>query len=146
MPSYRAPVDDVLFLLRDVLGYERHDNVPGFADATLDVVEAILGEAARFCEEVLQPLNRTGDEEGCRLEDGRVMTPAGFRDAYRRLAEGGWIGLSADPAYGGQGLPHTLSAVANEFMSAANMAFAMYPGLTQGAIAALSRHGSEALK
>jgi alkylation response protein AidB-like acyl-CoA dehydrogenase len=146
MPSYRAPVDDVLFLLRDVLGYERHDNVPGFADATLDVVEAILGEAARFCEEVLQPLNRTGDEEGCRLEDGRVTTPAGFRDAYRRLAEGGWIGLSADPAYGGQGLPHTLSAVVNEFMSAANMAFAMYPGLTQGAIAALSRHGSEALK
>src|SRR5919199_504058 len=146
MPSYRAPVDDVLFLLKDVLGYERYGNVPGFAEASFDVVEAVLGEAARFCEEVLQPLNRTGDRQGCRLEDGRVTTPTGFREAYRQFAEGGWVGLSSDPAYGGQGLPHTLGAVLNEFMSAANMAFSMYPGLTQGAIAALSRHGSEALK
>jgi len=146
MPTYKAPVENVLFLLRDVLGYERYGNLPGFADAGLDTVEAILGEAARFSENVLQPLNGPADAQGCRWDDGTVTTPDGFKAAYRQLAEGGWVGLSADPAYGGQGLPYMLTAAVNEFTSSANMAFAMYPGLTQGAIAALIHHGSEEQK
>ena len=143
MPGYSAPVENVLFLLRDVLGYERFSNLPGFADAPLDLVEAVLGEAARFCEDVLQPLNRTGDLEGCvRQDDGSVTTPAGFKDAYRTYAEAGWVGLSADPRFGGQGLPYTIAAILNEFVTSANMAWGMYAGLTQGAIAALVQHGS----
>jgi hypothetical protein len=143
MPTYRAPVDHVLFLLRDVLGYERYSNLPGFADAPLDTVEAVLTEAARFCEDVLQPLNRIGDVEGCtRHEDGSVTTPSGFKEAYKAYAEAGWVGLAADPEYGGQGLPYALAAVLNEFVTAANMAWGMYPGLAQGATAALATHGS----
>jgi acyl-CoA dehydrogenase len=143
MPTYRAPVEHVLFLLRDVLGYERYSNLPGFADAPLDTVEAVLGEAARFCEEVLQPLNRGGDIEGCtRHDDGSVTTPSGFKDAYKAYAEAGWVGLAADPEYGGQGLPYALAAVLNEFVTSANMAWGMYPGLAQGATAAIAMHGS----
>jgi acyl-CoA dehydrogenase len=147
MPSYKAPVEDVKFLLNDVLGWDRYDNLPGFADASSDVVETILEEAAKLCEQVLQPLNATGDREGClRQPDGSVKTPKGFKQAYDTFAEGGWIGLAADPAYGGQGLPYTLAAIVNEFASAANMSFSMYPGLTQGALAALLVHGSDAQK
>jgi hypothetical protein len=143
MPIYSAPVDHVLFLLRDVLGYERYSNLPGFADAPLDTVEAVLSEAARFCEEVVQPLNRSGDNEGCtRHDDASVTTPTGFRDAYRSYGEAGWVGLAADPEYGGQGLPYTIAAVLSEFVSSANMAWGMYSGLTQGAIAAITLHGS----
>ncbi|MCB1502728.1 MAG: acyl-CoA dehydrogenase C-terminal domain-containing protein [Bauldia sp.] len=147
MHSYRPPVDNVLFLLADVLGFYRHANLPGFADAGPDEVAAILGEGARFAKDVLAPLNRTGDIEGCmRHADGSVTTPPGFREAYRAYAGGGWIGLAGDPAHGGQGLPYVLAAAMNEFVTSANMAFGMYPGLTQGAIAALSLHGSEAQK
>ncbi len=147
MPTYKAPVDDVLFLLNDVLGYERYSNLPGFADATPDIVEAILGEAARFCEEVVQPLNQTGDRQGCtRADDGSVTTPDGFKEAYDTYSQAGWIGLAADPEYGGQGLPYTIAAVLNEFVSSANMAWGMYAGLTQGAIAALHLHGSDEQK
>ncbi len=143
MPIYKAPVESVLFLLRDVLGYERYSNLAGFSDAPLDTVEAILGAAARFTEDVLQPLNRVGDIEGCRRnDDGSVTTPTGFKEAYREFAEAGWIGLSADPDYGGQGLPYALAAALNEFTTSANMAFGMYPGLAQGAIAAIEQHGS----
>ena len=147
MPRYTAPVDEVLFLLNDVFQIARYDNLPGFADASSDVTAAILGEAAKFCEEVLRPLNQTGDSEGCtRHPDGRVTTPPGFKEAYRRLIEGGWLGLSAPTAYGGQGLPATLTAVVNEFLCSANMAFSMYPGLVQGAVAALLLHGDEQQK
>jgi acyl-CoA dehydrogenase len=147
MPTYRAPVDEVLFLLRDVFQWERYANVPGFSDVNADMLEAILRQAARLCEDVLQPLNQAGDREGCRrLQDGGVATPSGFREAYTAFADGGWIGLSAAQRYGGQGLPYTIAAVMNEFSTSANMAFAMYPGLTIAALSALLRHGSEEQK
>jgi hypothetical protein len=143
MPGYKAPVDDVLFLLGDVFHVERFNNLPGFAEATPDIIEAVLAEAAKFCEGVLTPLNRVGDKEGCRRNaDGSVTTPAGFKDAYKQLTAGGWTGLAASAEFGGQGLPVVLAQAVGEFMCSANMAFAMYTGLTQGAIAALSAHAS----
>jgi acyl-CoA dehydrogenase len=147
MPSYKAPVKDTLFLLNDVFDYARYDNMPGFSEAPLDVVEAVLGEGAKIAEEVLQPLNRSGDMEGCtRHADGRVTTPKGFKKAYKTFAEGGWVGIAGDPAYGGQGLPYFLSLALNEYAISANQAFAMYPGLTNGAMAALHTHASDAQK
>ena len=143
MPIYKAPVEDVNFLLNDVFQIDRYDNLPGFSDASSDVREAILGEAAKLAEEVLQPLNRVGDLEGCkRADDGSVPTPKGFKDAFKQVAEGGWLGLSAPTEFGGQGLPVTLSQAVNEFQISANMAFSMYGGLTMGATAALIVHGS----
>ena len=147
MPTYKAPVDDVMFLLGDVFHIERFNNLPGFADATPDLVEAVLAEAAKFCQDVLAPLNRVGDKEGChRHEDGSVATPTGFKQAYKGFTEGGWIGLSAPAEFGGQGLPMALAQSISEFLCSANMAFAMYPGLTQGAIAALLAHASQEQK
>ena len=147
MPSYKAPVDDALFLLNDVFHLDRYGNLPGFADASPDVVEAVLREAGKFSEQVLTPLNRVGDKEGCtRHPDGSVTTPTGFKDAFKQLVEGGWIGISAPAEYGGQGLPATLTEAVNEFLCSSNQAFAMYAGLTQGAIAALLAHASPELK
>ncbi len=147
MPTYKAPVDDALFLLNDVFHLERYGNLPGFGDATPDVVEAVLREAGKFAEEVLTPLNRVGDKEGCtRHPDGSVTTPKGFRDALKQMVDGGWIGISVPEEFGGQGLPTTLTQLVNEFLCSSNMAFAMYPGLTQGAIAALIVHGSSEIK
>ena len=147
MPSYKAPVAETLFLLSDVFPIERYNNLPGFADAVPDVVESIVSEAAKLCEETLQPLNQKGDREGCRRNaDGSVSTPPGFKEAYRAFAEGGWIGLAADPLYGGQGLPFAIAAAVSEFASSANMAFAMYPGLSQGALNALLAYGAEEQK
>ncbi len=143
MPIYKAPVEDVQFLLNDVFQVDRYDNLPGFSDASADVREAILGEAAKLSEEVLQPLNRVGDLEGCtRNGDGSVTTPKGFKEAFKQVAEGGWLGLAAPAEYGGQGLPVTLSQAVGEFQISANMAFAMYGGLTMGATAALLVHGT----
>ena len=147
MPSYQAPVGDVLFLLNDVFHWERYSNLPGFADASPDVVAAILEEGGKLANEVLQPVNQSGDREGCkRNEDGSVTTPKGFKEAYKAYAEGGWIGIAANPEYGGQGLPYTLAAILNEFHAGANMAFTMYPGLTQSAIAAIDTHATAELK
>src|SRR6476469_556238 len=116
MPTYTAPLEDVSFLLNDVFQIDRYDNLPGFSDASADVREAILGEAAKLSEEVLQPLNRAGDLEGCtRQADGSVTTPKGVKEAYRQVAEGGWLGLSAPAEYGGQGLPVTLRQAVTEF-------------------------------
>ncbi|MGI8526171.1 MAG: acyl-CoA dehydrogenase C-terminal domain-containing protein [Pseudolabrys sp.] len=147
MPTYRAPVDDALFLLNDVFHLDRYNNLPGFADASPDVIEAVLREAAKLAEQTLTPLNRVGDIEGCtRHADGSVTTPTGFKEAFKQVRDGGWIGISAPEEFGGQGLPATLTEVVNEFLCSANMAFAMYPGLTQGAIAALLAHASPELK
>ncbi|MGB2585587.1 MAG: acyl-CoA dehydrogenase C-terminal domain-containing protein [Pseudolabrys sp.] len=147
MPIYKAPVDDALFLLNDVFHLDHYGNLPGFSDASPDVVEAVLREAAKFSEEVLTPLNRVGDKEGCKwAADGSVSTPTGFKDAYKQIVEGGWIGISVPAEFRGQGLPAALTEIVNEFFCSANMAFAMYPGLTQGAIAALLMHASGELK
>src|SRR5438445_5841054 len=147
MPIYKAPVEDVTFLLNDVFQIDRYDNLPGFTDASQDVREAILNEAAKLSEEVLQPLNRVGDLEGCiRHDDGRVTTPKGFKEAFKQVAEGGWLGLSAPTEYGGQGLPVTLSQSVAEFQISANMAFSMYGGLTMGAAGALMVHGKREQK
>ena len=143
MPSYRAPVEDTLFLLNDVLAIHRYDNLPGFADVSADLAQAVLSEAGRLAGEVFAPLNLSGDREGCtRREDGSVVTPNGFKAAYDAYAAGGWMGLSIPEEFGGQGLPHVLNTAMQEFVSGANLALSMYPGLTQGAIAALLVHGS----
>src|ERR1700735_2153688 len=106
MPTYKAPVSDTVFLLSDVFDYAKYANSPGFSEAPIDVVEAILSEGAKFVEEVVQPLNRVGDiEGGKRRDDGTVVTPNDFKQAYKRLVEGVWVGLAGDPASGGQGLP-----------------------------------------
>jgi hypothetical protein len=145
--TYQPPVRDFQFVFKDLLKLERYANLPAFADASLDVVDQILGEAARFTSEVLAPLNPVGDKEGCRWSpDFTVKTPTGFKDAYRQLVDGGWPALGAEPAYGGQGLPHVVNLAFSEMSSAANMAFSMYPGLTHGAYSAILAGGSQQQK
>ena len=143
MPQYTPPVRDTRFVLEHVVGLDRHANVPGFANATPDTVDAVLEEGGRFVAEVLFPINQSGDLEGCtRHEDGSVTTPKGYKAAYDRFVESGWGTLSAPEAFGGQGMPHVVSTAFQEYMISANMAFAMYPGLAHGAIAALTVKGS----
>ncbi len=147
MPIYKAPVNDTLFILNDVLSLERYNNLPGFADATGDMLEAIAGEAAKLAEEVLFPVNLSGDQEGCkRNDDATVVTPKGYKQAFDLYRQGGWMGLAVPEEFGGQGLPYVLHTAVGEYMSSANMALTMYPGLTQGAIAAILVHGSDEQK
>jgi len=147
MTIYRAPIQDTLFVLNDVLGYQRYSNLPGFSDAPPDVLEAILAEGAKLAENVMHPLNHVGDMEGCvRHDDGSVTTPKGFKEAFDQYREGGWMGLAAPAEFGGQGLPYAVHSAVSEYMISANMALMMYPGLTQGAIAAIVTHGTEEQK
>ena len=147
MPVYKAPLDDMRFVLNDVLGYEANvAGLEGYDEATADLVDAILEEAAKLCENELLPLNLPGDAEGCAYENGVVRTPRGFREAYALYAEGGWTGLTCDPAYGGQGLPKSIGFAIEEMICSANMAFGMYPGLSHGAYNAIERWAGDGLK
>ncbi len=147
MPQYTPPVRDTRFVLEHVVGLDRYNNLPGFDAASPDVVDAVLEEGGKFVAEVLFPLNLSGDQQGCtRHEDGSVTTPDGFKEAYKQYVESGWATLGNQPEYGGQGMPHVVSTAFQEYMISSNMAFAMYPGLTHGAIAALIAKGSDAQK
>ncbi|MBB4838896.1 MULTISPECIES: acyl-CoA dehydrogenase C-terminal domain-containing protein [Sphingomonas] len=143
MPQYTPPVRDTRFILEQVIGLDRYANLPGFENATPDTVDAVLEQGGQFVAEVLFPINHSGDQEGCkRHDDGSVTTPAGYKEAYNQFVESGWGTLSFPEAFGGQGMPHVISTAFQEFMISSNMAFAMYPGLTHGAVAALLVKGS----
>src|SRR5690554_5949174 len=144
MPVYKAPLRDMKFLLNDVFDYPTHyQGLASGENATPDIVDAILTECGRFCEEVLSPLYQSGDEEGCKLDNGEVTTPKGYKDAYNQYVMGGWQGLSAPEEYGGQGLPASMGLFKQEMMGTANWSFSMYPGLSIGAMNTIFLHGSE---
>jgi len=143
MTDYRAPLDDMRFVLNDVVGMSEISGLPGYEEATADLVDAVLEEAGKLAGEVIGPLNQTGDQVGSKLENGVVRQPEGFKDAYWAFVEGGWNGLPFEPEFGGQGLPWTLNTAVTEMFDAANTAWALCPMLTVGAIEALTAHGSE---
>ena len=146
MIQYKAPMRDIQFLINDVFDFQSHyKNIPGGEEASPEMVDAILGEAARFSEEVLSPLYQVGDE-GCTFDNGEVTTPKGFKEAYKQYVDGGWQGMSAPVAYGGQGLPLSLGVVKSEMMATANWVWNMYPGLSQGAMNTVYMHGTEEQK
>jgi alkylation response protein AidB-like acyl-CoA dehydrogenase len=147
MPSYKAPLRDMQFILFDVLKVQDSGNtMASYAEASSDVVTAILEEAGRFCENVLQPIKRSGDEEGCHFEQGTVTTPKGFKEAYNKYVEGGWTGLACDPEFGGQGLISPVNFAVEEMICSANLSFGLFPGLTHGAYNALRVHATDVLK
>ncbi len=146
MAGYTAPLRDMRFVLEEVVGLSDIAALPGCEAATPDLVQAILEEAGRLAGEVIAPLNQPGDRQRCRLENGAVLTPDGFRQAYARFVEGGWNGVPFDPEHGGQGLPWVVAAALYEIWLAANMSFGLCPLLTQAAVALLSGHGSPAQK
>ena len=146
MPSYSAPLRDMQFVYNELFDPADISALPGCEDATADLVEPVLEEAARLAENELFPLNATGDSHGCQYEDGKVTTPPGFAKAYQEYAEGGWIGLPCDPKYGGQGMPGALNVLMEEMACSANVSFATYVGLTRGAYRAINTFASEELK
>jgi len=145
MPSYTAPIKDIQFVLHDLLGASAAD-IPGYDELEADFTAAVLQEAGKVASEVLAPINASGDAEGCRLENGQISTPKGFKEAFEVMKEGGWPGLDCDPQYGGQNMPYLLGTAVGEMFSGANQAFTMYQGLTHGAYSAIHAHGSDALK
>ncbi len=147
MPVYKAPLRDMKFLLNDVFDYPTHyQGLTSGENATPDIVDAILTECGRFCEEVLSPLYQSGDEEGCKLENGEVITPKGYKEAYQQYVMGGWQGLSAPEEFGGQGLPASMGLFKQEMMGTANWSFSMYPGLSLGAMNTIFLHGTDEQK
>ena len=147
MVSYRAPLDDISFLLHEVFDYAGTvASLPGYEDADRELADAVLEECAKFCENELLPLNLSGDEEGCVLKDGAVTTPAGFKEAYQAFCEAGWAGMACDPQYGGQGLPQALNSVVQELICSTNLSFGTYPGLSHGVYNALALHSDDAQK
>lgn len=147
MAGYIPPIDDVTFLLGEVFDFDAQmAALPGYEEVNTDLATSILEEGGKFCAEVLEPLNRPGDEEGCKLENGLVMTPKGVADAYRSFVEAGWPGISGDPKFGGQGLPRVLQILVDEMLSSTNLSFGLFPGLTHGAVEAISHHASDELK
>ena len=147
MSDYKAPLRDIKFVMSELLDSEQHyASLNGGEDATPDMVDAIVAEGAKFCEQVLSPLNQVGDEEGCALTKDGVKTPTGFKEAYQKYVESGWPSMTADPNYGGQGLPHSLGLVMSEMVGTCNWSFGMYPGLSHGAINTIEEHGTEEQK
>jgi len=146
MPNYRAPLQDMQFVMTSLAGLEHLAALPGYEEVTPDLAEAVLEEAAKLAGEVLAPLNRPGDEQGASLTQEGVVAADGFAAAYRQFVQNGWNGLSADPEYGGQGLPRLVAAATVEMWNSANMSFALCPLLTAGAIEAVKAHGSDELK
>ncbi|WP_298195770.1 acyl-CoA dehydrogenase C-terminal domain-containing protein [Novosphingobium sp.] len=146
MQVYDAPLRDMRFVLNELHSDDGFGALPIHAEFTPDLTDAILEEAAKFCREVLLPLNRPGDEEGCHLENGVVRTPAGFIEAYKAFAEGGWTSLASSPEWGGQGVPEAVGKLVEEMICSANLSFGLYPGLTHGAVCAIEGHASDALK
>jgi len=147
MPDYKAPLKDIDFILNDVLNIQEHyQTLPGGEEATPDMVDAILEECGKFCENVLSPLYQSGDAEGCTFKDGQVSTPKGFKEAYEQYVAGGWQSLSHPVEYGGQGLPASLGVIKSEMIGTANWAWSMYPGLSLGAMNTVYLHGTEAQK
>jgi len=148
MPAYKAPLDDFDFLYNEFLDLGPCAELPTMAEASPDVIEAVLSEAAKVAENVLQPLNAVGDEIGCQLNEAEAVVnmPEGFGEAYRDYCEGGWTGLIADPDFGGQGLPNFVGLALSEMINAANASFAAYPGLTLGAYEVIHHHGTDAQK
>ncbi len=145
MPIYNAPTKDIQFVLHDVLNVSQ-SGIPGYNELDSDFTSAVIEEAGKLAHDVLAPLNSVGDKEGCRLENGVVYTPTGFKDAFNMMKDGGWTGLDVDPAYGGQGMPYILGKAVAEIFSGANQAFTMYQGLTHGAVAAIYEHGTDEQK
>jgi alkylation response protein AidB-like acyl-CoA dehydrogenase len=145
--AYKAPVRDLTFILNEVLEIDRYTNQPGFTDVSSDLVQQILEEGAKFAEEVIAPINHSGDKEGCHWAEGGVVTgPKGWKEAYLAMVEAGWPALTADPAYGGQGMPSIVGSAFGQFTAGASAAFSMYPGLTAGAYAGIHANASDELK
>ncbi len=143
MTTYTVPLREMRFVLHETFDAAGTlTALPGFEDATADMMDAVLEECAKLCQDVLDPLRRSGDEEGCTFKDGKVTTPKGFKEAYAQYVAGGWCGLTASPEFGGQGLPETLDCLVAEMTSSANLSFGLYPGLTQGTILALTALGT----
>ena len=145
MPHYIAPTKDMQYVLNDVLDV-KNSSIPGYSDLDADFLSAILEEAGKITSQVLAPLNAVGDQEGCHFENGVIRTPAGFKDAFEQVKEGGWTGIDCDPEFGGQGLPYLVGTAVGEMFASSNMAFGMYQGLTHGAYSAIHAHGTEAQK
>ena len=142
MPDYKAPLRDIKFLMDEVLDSEKHYQNIGATDATPDMVDAIVAEGAKFCEEVLAPINQSGDQEGCTWSEDGVKTPTGFKEAYQQFVEGGWPSMNAPVEHGGQGLPESINIILSEMIGTSNWSWGMYPGLSHGARATLEEHGT----